>query len=246
MSPELSSFSIDIIVVVAAALLLIALLLGARQLLEIVPLSKARRETLSRAGPVAATVMALLYCLWSVRLLFRSAPTYMPLLVGLVLVGFTIASWPAIRDFTAGVFIKAGRVCREGDHVRVGEVHGRIVRMGQRVLVIETGDGDEAIVPYAHIARERLLRTSGGDAVTPHVFTIPRPPSLPLAELKRTIRHSAMAVHWSALSREPDVAADDADQLEITVYAVDPDRRFEIETAVRGALARTSADPPAS
>ena len=241
MTAELGSFSIDVLVVVGGALLLLALLLGARQLLEIVPLSKARRETLARVGPVAGAMVALLYCLWSVRLLFQSAPTYMPLLVGLVLVGFTVASWSALRDFIAGVFVKAGRVCRDGDHVRIADVEGRIVRMGQRVLVLETSDGDEAIVPYSQVARERLLRTSGGDAVTPHVFNASRPASLPLAELKATVRRSALSVHWCAVSREPDVAVDDDGRLEITVYSIDADRGFEIEAAVQSALTSSAA-----
>ena len=62
------------------------------------------------------------------------------------------------------------------------------------------------------------------------------------AELKARVRRSAMLVHWSAISRPPEVILGDG-HLEVTVYAIDPDRGPDIEAAVRRDLRNRQVGP---
>ena len=226
----------DLLWAVFGALALWGLLRLGRFAIDVAPLSGRRREALRRAFPVAAGALGVLYLLLSAALLFERYPQHFPIAVAVILGVALAASWFAVRDLVSGIFLKAGRVCRVGDYVRIGEVQGRVERMGHRVLVIETARGEEAIVPYSAVARSAVLRTPVEERGTLHVFelTLEDPP--PVAEAKRRIRESALASHWSAIAREPEIAVLDADRFEVTIFALDADHVRDVEMAVRGAL----------
>lgn len=233
------SSGLDLLVVLAGAAILALILLGVRGAFSVLPVAKSTRDAVRRALPIAAAGVALIYALVAVSLLFAGQPLVAAVATMLVLGAFVTVSWSALRDVASGVFLKAGDLCQVGDHVRIDDLHGRIIEMGPRVLVLETSDGDEALIPYSHIARDRLLRTPAVEGVTPHVFQLSVPDGQSPAELKARVRRSAMLVHWSAISRTPEIALSDG-QLEVTVYAVDPDRGPDIEAAVRRGLEQVS------
>lgn len=209
--------------------------------LDYVPVGTDRREALARARPLAGTAIVLLYVLFAAGVVFKEHPAQLPLALAFVVVGFVVASWTVVRDVVSGVFLKAGRVCRVGDHVRVGGVEGRVERMGLSVLVIETRDGDEAVLPYSSVARQSLLRTPVIDSVAPHVFRVERPAGLSIVELRSLVRQHALNCHWASIAREPDVETTEDGTLEVTVFSLDADHSPDVESAVRRALTRHSA-----
>lgn len=234
--------SIDLLLLLAGAVALAAVLFAVRAVLELLPLAKATRDAARRALPLVTGVAALFYALVAVSVLFASQPTVAAIASVLVLGGFVIVSWNALHDLANGVFLKAGDVCQVGDHVRIDGLHGRIIQMRLRVLVLETSDGDEALIPYSRIAKDRLLRTPAVEGVTPHVFRLRMDDDDSPADVKTRVRRSAMLVHWSAISRPPEVIFGDG-HLEVTVYAIDPDRGPDIEAAVRRDLAEPQLGP---
>ncbi len=232
----------DLVLLLAGAAALATILLAIRGVLELLPLAKATRDGARRALPMVTAGATLLYALVTVSVLFSSQPVVAAIANVLVLGGFVIVSWNALHDVASGIFLKAGDVCQVGDHVRIDDLHGRIIQLRLRVLVLETSDGDEAVIPYSKIAKERLLRTPAVEGVTPHVFRLVVDHDDSPAELKARVRRSAMLVHWSAVSRPPEVILADG-QLEVTVYAIDPDRGPDIEAAVRRELGEPQAGP---
>ncbi len=222
------------VLVFAAALY--GLLRAGQFTVEVAPLSAERRDLLRRAYPVFAAATVLGYLLFSAGLFFEDYPEHFPVAVAVILGVALAASWFGVRDVIAGVFLKAGRVCRVGDYVRVGDVQGRVERMGLRALIVETARGEEAIVPFSRLARESVLRTPVSERGTLHVFELTLDGAPSVAETKRRIREAALACHWSAIAREPEIAVLDAQRYEVTVFALDPDRVREVEAAVRAAL----------
>ncbi len=233
--------SFDLVFLVGGAAGLGVLLLALRSGVELIPVTRTRRDALRRSLPVVAGALALIYGVAAVRVLFSDQPAFAALGTALVLVGFVVLAFGPLRDVVSGVVLKAGRVCERGDHVRIDDLHGRILEMGLRVLVLETSDGEEAVIPYSRVARDRVLRTSGQDSVSPHVFRVRAPTSMSLAETKALVRRRALLVHWSAVSRLPELVATD-EGFEVTVYAIDADHGPDIEAEVRRALAE--AEPP--
>ncbi len=226
----------DLLLVLVLSVVLYGVLRAARFAIDVVPLSAERRETLRRGFPVFAALSVLLYLLFAAGLFFERYPQHFPIAVAVILGVSIAASWFGVRDLVGGVFLKAGRVCRIGDYVRIGDVQGRVERMGHRVLVIETARGEEAIIPYHRVAKEALLRTPVSERGTLHVFELTLEGLRSVAETKRRIREAALRCHWAAIARDPEIVVLDADRYEVTVFALDPDRVREVESAVRAAL----------
>lgn len=229
----------DLLVVLGLAAAVYGLLRAARFAVDVAPMSRPRREALRRAFPLVTAAVGVLYLLFAAGLFFERYPQHFPIAVAVILGVSIAASWFAVRDLVSGIFLKAGRVCRVGDYVRVGDVQGRVERMGHRVLVVETARGEEAIIPYSRVARDSVLRTPVSERGTLHVFELNLPGHPPVAETKRRIRESALRCHWSAIAREPEIAVVDADRFEVTVFALDADRVREVEEAVRRAVGAT-------
>ncbi|MCZ7686809.1 MAG: mechanosensitive ion channel family protein [Sandaracinaceae bacterium] len=126
---EASSFDLALVVLlglgVAGALWL------ARFALDVAPMTARRREQLRRALPLASGAVIVLALLFGAGVLFSRYPAHMPYAVAAIVGGLAFASWFAIRDAVSGIFVKAGRMSRIGDRVRVGEIEGRVVRMGR-------------------------------------------------------------------------------------------------------------------
>ncbi len=216
--------------------LLYAALRGARFGIDVAPLSALRREALRRAFPAFAGLCAVGYLLYVCGALTEPGTPAFWIAIAIVLLGSLGASWFALYDMVSGVFLKLGRVCQVGDYVRVGDVQGRVERMGARVLVVETARGEEAIIPYSRVVRDSVLRTPVSERGTLHVFELHLPGRPAVAETKRRIRESALLCHWAAVARDPEIAVLDADRYEVTVFALDADRVREVEEAVRAGV----------
>jgi hypothetical protein len=237
-----NALDIGLLVLGGAALALAAV--GVRRLLALVPMSREARTVVTRAAPVAGLAVALGYLGFAVRVLFRDASgrplgelTLVSLLLGLLLVAVVIVSWESTRNFFSGVVLKAGGSVQMGDLVRIGEVHGRVMRLGHRALVIETADGAEAVLPYAEVTRGLVQRTKVIHGAALHAFNLPRPRGTALPELKRKIVDTALRCHWSSPVREPKVEVVDDGSLEVTVFALHQDYGPDIEAAVRRVVA---------
>jgi small-conductance mechanosensitive channel len=211
--------------------------------LELVPMSRGRREQIVRIRPVVGAIAGLFYALFVARRLFADYPTYLPLILTGIVAAFIIMAWFALRDVFAGVVLKAGRVCSVGDHVQINGVEGRVTDMGMRVLTLETTEGDEAIIPYSRLARDSLLRTPVQDTVSVHVFEAHLPDGMSSIEGRTCIREAALRSHWSPLTREPKVARVGEHTFEVTVFSLDAEHGPYVERAVRQALARRKNPP---
>jgi hypothetical protein len=155
-----------------------------------------------------------------------------------VLAGALIgAAWFAIRDFFAGVVVKAGRVFTVGDQVRVGDYEGRVGSMGIRSITLETSQGDEAVVPYSTLSRVTVLRTPAVEGLAMHVFQLNIPTDESLSDTRQRIREGALCAHWASVVREPQVKPLGGNSYEVTVFALDPDHGPDVEASVRRALA---------
>jgi small-conductance mechanosensitive channel len=128
-----------------------------------------------------------------------------------------------------------------GDRIRIGDLRGRVQRLGLRAATIETIDGELALVPYRRIAAAIVFRDpaddAGADRSAFHVFRVPVPDHRTIPEVKRAVREAALLCHWSSIARPPEVAAAEDGHVEITVFPVDADHVTDLERLVRRALA---------
>ncbi|NRA36467.1 MAG: mechanosensitive ion channel [Polyangiaceae bacterium] len=222
----------------SGGVVLVVLLAGLGRLARFLPIGRVRRELVVRAAPLAGGAVTLGYVLLATGFALQDHPIAAAFGFGLVLIAGVGASWFAIRDFVAGAFLRAERVCQPGDVVQIGDIQGRVVRMGLRVMAVETMKGDEAVIPYGLVARESLLRTAVSEGVALHVFQLAVPNGMPGAQAKTVIRHAALRSHFASAVREPVLRARAEGGFEVTVFALDADRAADVEASVRDAIAR--------
>jgi len=228
---EVSAFGAVLFLILA--ILLFGLFRLIRYFLRVMPLTKARRSTFLRLLPTVEILVGLLYILSAIPLVFKDHPDYSPIVLTIILGGVVWVSWFAIRDFMAGVFLKAGKVCRIGDHVRLDGIEGRVKQMGFRVIEVVSSTGDEIVVPYSRISKQSISRLPKVDGLARHSFRLELPSTLPPLQAKQRVWGAALNDHWASLKRDPQVDISSDGSLDVTVYALTPDHGPLIEQSIR-------------
>ena len=227
----------DVVAFVLVGLLIFGLFRGLRVLISRrLGLTRERRATIQRAMPAVEALAYLVYALSALPLVLDDHPEVTAIALSAVFATIIAVSWFALRDFTAGVFVKSGQLCTVGDYVRFGAIEGRVIRLDLRTLAIETRTGDEAIIPYSQLSGQSLVRTPIPDGAFRHAFAVAAPPGLAASAAEETIRRHALCSHWSSIAREPQVERTPDGALQVTVFALSPQRGPDIEAAVRAAL----------
>lgn len=225
----------NLLVLIGAAVALYAAYRIVEGLIDALPMRRDRRELIDRGKPVVAAALAVVWGVVVAGWILRHDPgagQYAVILVVAVGIG---VSWRMLRDVIEGVYFRSTRSFVEGDQVQVGEVRGRVQRLGPRSITIETPDGKLALVPYSRIASDTVFRAPAAERTSFHVFRVPLPAGTTLPEAKQRVREAALLCHWSSVAQPPQCIATGDGELEITVFALDSDRASEIERAVRDA-----------
>ena len=220
---------------VLGAVAMIAMLKVVGRLLGYLWLPEAARAALERGGPLVGVVAVLSYVAFGFLVIFEREEEFAWIILGVTLL-FVAFAWSPMYDLICGVAFKASRVCRIGDHIRVGEVEGRVVRVGARVLVVRTRSGDEAVLYYGKIVRDAFRRTQSLVGAHVHSFVVDAPPPDELAEFRRHVTAATLRCHWSAILHKPRFEPTSDGRLEISVYALHRDYAPLVEAAVRKAL----------
>jgi small-conductance mechanosensitive channel len=232
----LRTIGIDCLVVFGGFALLLTVMRIGRIVIDALPMSRARHAYLARMRPLVGALLIATYALFAIRWVLETSGRS-EWLAFLVVIGVSaIASWSMLRNAIEGIYLRVGRTFTIGERVEIAGITGRVHRMGVRALVIETLDGQLAIVPYCIVAGSTIRREPFRRQSAFHVFRIPIPATHSIPELKRAVHEAALLCHWSSTRRMPQVTATDDGHLEITVFPVDANHVTEIERIVRGVV----------
>lgn len=226
---------VDLTFMTLGAVVLIGVLQAIAFLFRVLPAPARVRDGLQRIAPVLGLTVLVAYIAAGVAVLLAREPEFAAVLVTLIGL-IAVLAWAPLYDLISGVAFRFGRLCRVGDHVSVGDVEGRVLDVGMRALVVQTPEGDEAVMPYGKISRQTLRRTQSVSGAHVHAFAIERPEGVDFVTLKRHVVRSAMGCHWASVVHEPKVERRDRGAIEVSVYALDADHAPVVEAAVRRAL----------
>jgi len=227
---------VDCAIVIGGGLALALVFRFSRVIFDAIPMSRARRALVARLSPLAGAALALLFVVMAARWILRTEDPRAWIALAVVAAVVVAISWGTLRDVFEGIFLRTAHTCSVGDRVQIGAVRGRVQRLGLRSLHVEAEGGEIAIVPYRIVAAQPLLRTPGTDHAAFRVFRMPLPANRSLADVRRVILETALLSHHASITRAPEVVATDGGELEVTVFAVDPDRAPDLEQALRRAL----------
>ena len=243
MSDYLLRSGLDLLLLVVGGLLVAGLLRGLVVLSQLLPVRQSVRDGVVRFAPLVGLTVAIAYAASAVAVLLAREPEFATVLVAFMVLLIAFA-WAPLHDLVSGVVFRLGRVCREGDVVRAGDVEGRVLRVGVRALVLHTKRGDEAVVPYGKIARGALRRTQTVAGAHLHTFFVDASAAESFADFKARVVRAALRSHWASVVHEPKIVLGEDGRVEVGVYALDADHAPALETEMRRTLAsaRTIAD----
>lgn len=236
MTEYLFRSAVDLTFLTLGAVVLVGLLRVIAFLFRVAAVPARIRDGLQRIAPVLGLAVLVAYIASGVAVLLAREPEFAAVVVSLIGI-LVLFGWAPLYDLISGVAFRFGRLCRVGDHVRVGDVEGRVLDIGMRSLVVQTPEGDEAVLPYGKISRETLRRTQSVSGAHVHAFAIERPDGVEFSTLKRQVVRSAMRCHWASVVHEPKVERRERGVIEVSIYALDADHAPVVEAAVRQALA---------
>lgn len=210
-------------------------------LLEVSPLPPRLKASLLRVAPIAEVVVAVAYVASALVELLAAEPEFAWVLIALV-IALVVFSWSSLYDLVLGVVFRVARICQVGDFVAVDDIDGRVLEVGSRALVLQTRDGDEAVVPYGRIGRRTLRRTQSVSGAYVHSFVLQQPVSQSFADLKQRVVEAAMRCHWASTVHQAKVERRAGGSVEVSIFAHDADHAPLVEEAVRQALVADVVD----
>lgn len=222
---------------VIIGVVLAAVLWAARRLVEALPMRETRRRTLQQTLPLFEIVIGGLYASMVMRQVFSGNATIAAIAVMGLLFGALWLARHLLIDLLTGALLRAGGHLQPGDRVVVGDIEGEVRWLALRVIVLQTGTGNEALVPYSQLAKGTVLRMQASKGVFQHTFLLESPgPKKPTARL---IKRHAMLCHWTYLGRDPVVRHVDQGHTQVTVFTIDPEHISDVEAAVRTGLTQS-------
>ena len=225
MTVEFSSYGVALLIV--QGLVIMALLRGLRSVIERAELRTGTRERIERILPVGEAIIALVYLLSAVPQIFKEDPEWSPIAVSIVLFGVGYVSWFAIHDYVGGVFLRAGRIMRVGDHVTASGHMGKVVRLGFRTLTLRTKEEQDVVVPYSAVARTPVVRRVTTHSIVRHEFHLPRPENLP-AHAIQSLRCATAVLHWCVVSEPVQIELGEH-TLSIVAHLISEEYAAEVE-----------------
>jgi len=109
----------------------------------------------------------------------------------------------AVEDTVAGALIFVSRPIEEGDLLEVGGVHGEVVKVGVRALVLRSTDAADVRIPYHLVLSGPLMNHHHATADIPIEVDLPLQHGTPAAQLAQAAMCAATSP-YASLHKRPE------------------------------------------
>lgn len=217
------SFELQLFLLTSLA---IVLFLGLRWLHDLLwpRLGKEDQHRFSRIFTALVGLLCAGFVIWVLQTAFQDQLIY-PVSIGLLIVGILIgAGWFLIQDVTAGIILRLEEPYDVGDGLNIGDVNGRIYKIGIRSLWLVTEEGNHVKLPYRLIT-EAQIRKSETSQLVESTFQVNVTQKQPLNNIIDQIHMTILTHPACVISQPPRIQpiSDMEDQylLEISFFTLD-------------------------
>ncbi|MEZ4267628.1 MAG: mechanosensitive ion channel [Myxococcota bacterium] len=152
------------------------------------------------------------------------------------------AFWFVLREYAAGLVLRATDTIRIGDAVRAAAFEGNVKHIGRLWLVLETRDAVEARLPWSRVLSNPVERSAAKSRDSQHHFRVEFPDSLDAAAAITIAREAILTTHGAHPTRDPAISVVAAHTLEVDATTLLPGAASGVEAAVRKALGSPEAE----
>ena len=165
----------------------------------------------------------------------RSTVTAFILIAILLLVLFFIGIF-FIKDYVAGLIVKASANYSIDDVIISNNIEGKIVKFGQRSLIISTNDGNIVYLPYSDLVGKIKSIKSASEVKNNYSFSISVKNVKDIDTKINEIKNYLISLPWVNTSVDSEITITETKEdnyvLNISVVAFDNSYYTKIETAV--------------
>jgi small-conductance mechanosensitive channel len=151
------------------------------------------------------------------------------------------AFWFVVREYAAGLVLRATDTLRVGDSVKAATFEGHVKRMGRLWLVLETREATEARLPWSRVLASPVERCASKSRDAQHGFRVEIPDAVDSTAAIAVAREAILTHHGAHPARDPAIVLVSPQLLEINAATLLPGAAGSIESAVREALAQAAA-----
>ncbi len=150
----------------------------------------------SRIFPVAELVLWITFLFWAAETAFGHLPFFSFIFAAIVVVIVAVLAWYLLRDFIAGIILRAENGFVPGERIDTASVSGTIKKRGYRSLEIITTKGEITKIPYTALTSVNISRPADITKRPQNSVTINFESSLSGESIKRAVRKRLLEMPW--------------------------------------------------
>lgn len=190
------------------------------------------RNPLLRVAPVLRFGVLLLFAAAIGTVVFNFSSVVLLLVFVAAALAFGIGSVDILRNLLAGLTLGLQRSFKVGDRVRVDDLEGEVVHLGELNTVLRSADGARVEIPNHQFITGIVINSALQDIGAPVEVVLPLPPAIDLSAAKRVGFRAAAVSKYASTRRRPDVMIEHDNEGQLTMMV----RVFVFEARYEGHL----------
>jgi len=156
-----------------------------------------------RLLPFVELLAWTVFALWMLKTFFSDWEGYSLLTTVIVIIVILIIAWYFLRDFIAGIIMKAENAFTVNQHIKTPEITGTINKIGYRSLEVECESGQFSKVPYSRISGQIFSIQAPAETMLARELELQLPASQNVEDVKEQIVKELLLLPWVSVNHDP-------------------------------------------
>jgi small-conductance mechanosensitive channel len=156
-----------------------------------------------RILPIVEFLAWTVFVLLVLKAFFSDWKGYSLFTTAIVTIVLLTIAWYFLRDFIAGIIMKAENAFTTNQHIRTPEISGTIKKIGYRSLEVEGESGHFSKVPYSRIYGQIFSIQAPAETMLAHELVLQLPATQNLEDVKEQIVKELLLLPWVSVNHDP-------------------------------------------
>lgn len=158
-----------------------------------------------RFFPVLEMLVWLSFIYWALEQILVKSLYFTVFFVTISVIGLFWIGWYAARDYIAGIILRAQDIYETGHQLVVGDIVGKIIKLGYLNIDLQKEDGVILKVPYSKIAGNVHYNKNENKLVSTYKFSLKISSEAVINGAVEKIRKSVLNSPWHAAHISPQI-----------------------------------------
>ncbi len=159
----------------------------------------------TRVYPFVEFILWTAFIFWAVQEIFRDKFYFTTIITGIVIIVMIIFGYYVLRDFAAGMVLKAEYIMKKGKLIKIGNTLGTITNPTYLSLELETNEHEKIKIPYSKISGEKIIMPNPTESLKKFVFNINVQRKINIISTKKQLEKKLLNTVWTAVTKKPDI-----------------------------------------